>query len=146
MYLTQGLHRAVQQQPDRVMTSFGGRERTFGEVADRVARLAGALRALGTGDGDRVAMLSLNSDRYSEYLLAVPWADAVLNPVNVRWSVAEIAYSLRDSDSRVLLVDDTFAPMLPALRAEVLNMFTTLGQGRSGTATMVPGYAGRASR
>ena len=73
--------------------------------------------ALGVGDGDRVAMLALNSDRYNEYLLAVPWANAVLNPVNFRWSVAEIAYALRDSASRVLLVDDMFAPMLPALRA-----------------------------
>jgi acyl-CoA synthetase (AMP-forming)/AMP-acid ligase II len=91
VYLTQGLHRAVQQQPDQVMTICGERRRTFAEVADRVARLAGALRALGVGDGDRVAMLALNSDRYSEYLLAVPWANAVLNPVNVRWSGPEIA-------------------------------------------------------
>jgi acyl-CoA synthetase (AMP-forming)/AMP-acid ligase II len=84
MYLTQGLHRAVQQQPDEVMTIFGARRRTFREVAGRVARLAGALRELGVGEGDRVAMLALNSDRYNEYLLAVPWANAVLNPVNFR--------------------------------------------------------------
>jgi acyl-CoA synthetase (AMP-forming)/AMP-acid ligase II len=129
MYLTQGLHRAVQQQPDQRMTIFGTRERTFGEVAGRVARLAGALRELGTGDGDRVAMLSLNSDRYSEYLLAVPWANAVLNPVNTRWSVAEIAYSLRDCDTRVLLVDDTFAPMLPALREAVPGLATVIHAG-----------------
>jgi acyl-CoA synthetase (AMP-forming)/AMP-acid ligase II len=65
MYLTQGLHRAVQQRPAEIMTIFGQRRRTFREAADRVARLAGALRAVGVGDGDRVAMLSLNSDRYS---------------------------------------------------------------------------------
>ncbi|MFJ2158081.1 long-chain fatty acid--CoA ligase [Streptomyces sp. NPDC087856] len=117
MYLTQGLHRAVQQHPDRVMTTFGERTRTFGEVADRVARLAGGLRGIGVRRGDRVAMLALNSDRYSEYVLAVPWADAVLNPLNVRWSAAEVGYALRDSATRVLLVDDAFAPMVPALRA-----------------------------
>ena len=66
MYLTQGLHRAVQQRPDQAMTIFGERRRTYREVADRVARLAGALRELGVREGDRVAMLSLNSDRYSE--------------------------------------------------------------------------------
>ncbi|RJQ78435.1 long-chain-fatty-acid--CoA ligase [Pseudonocardiaceae bacterium YIM PH 21723] len=133
MYLTQGLHRAVQQQPDAVMTVCGDRTRTFTEVADRVARLAGALRELGVRPGDRVAMLALNSDRYSEYLLATPWADAVLNPVNFRWSPAEIAYSLRDSDSKVLLVDDMFAPMVPTLREQVpgLGMVIHTGDGRA---------------
>lgn len=129
MYLTQGLHRAVQQHPDATATVFGDRHRTFAEVADRVARLAGGLRALGVAAGDRVAMLGLNSDRYHEYLLAVPWADAVLNPVNVRWSPAEIAYSLRDSGSRILFVDDTFAPMLPAVRAEYPDLETVVHSG-----------------
>jgi acyl-CoA synthetase (AMP-forming)/AMP-acid ligase II len=129
MYLTQGLHRAVQQRPDQVMTIFGKRRRTFREAADRVARLAAALHKVGVGRGDRVAMLALNSDRYSEYLLAVPWADAVLNPVNTRWSAAEIAYSLGDSDSRVLLADDAFAPMLPALRAACPGLATVIHAG-----------------
>jgi acyl-CoA synthetase (AMP-forming)/AMP-acid ligase II len=129
VYLTQGLHRALQQRPEAVMTVFGDRTRTFAEVADRVARLAGALRAHGVAPGDRVAMLALNSDRFSEYLLAVPWADAVLNPVNIRWSPVEIAYSLRDSDTRVLLVDDTFAGVLPALRAAAPDLRTVIHAG-----------------
>ncbi|GAA0595592.1 long-chain fatty acid--CoA ligase [Kribbella sandramycini] len=129
MDLTQGLHRAVQQQPDAIMTICGPRQRTFREVADRVARLAGALRGLGVGSGDRVGILALNSDRYSEYLLAVPWADAVLNPVNIRWSAAEIAYSLADCDTRTLFVDDAFAPMLPALRADVPGVTTVIHVG-----------------
>ena len=120
MYLTQGLHRSVQQRPDDVstiaITAGGTRVRTYAETAERVSRLAGALRALGVGPGDRVAVLALNGDRYHEYLLAVPWADAVLNPINVRWSPAEIAYGLEHSGTRVLFVDDTFAAMLPALR------------------------------
>lgn len=118
MYLTQGLHRALQRDPTSVLTICGDRKRTVGEVADRVARLAGGLRALGVGEDDRVAMLSQNSDHFSEYLLAVPWANAVLNPVNVRWSAAEIAYSLRDSETVALIVDDVFAPLVPRLLKE----------------------------
>jgi acyl-CoA synthetase (AMP-forming)/AMP-acid ligase II len=129
MYLTQGLHRAVQQTPGATMTVCGERTRTVARVADRVARLAGALRGLGVGDGDRVAMLALNSDRYHEYLLAVPWANAVLNPVNTRWSAAEIAYSLVDSGTDVLLVDDAFAPMVPALREACPRLATVIHAG-----------------
>ncbi|MFE3000990.1 long-chain fatty acid--CoA ligase [Nocardia sp. NPDC059246] len=129
MYLTQGLHRSAQQHPDGIITIHGGRTRTNCESLDRVARLASALRELGVGDDDRVAMLALNSDRYHEYLLAVPWANAVLNPVNTRWSPAEIAYSLQDSSTRVLLMDDTFTAMLPAIRAAYDGLETVIHCG-----------------
>ncbi|MRH86873.1 long-chain-fatty-acid--CoA ligase [Nocardia sp. SYP-A9097] len=142
MYLTQGLHRAAQQTPDAAMTIFGDRTRTFREGRDRIARLAGALRELGVGDGDRVGMLGLNSDRYHEYLLAVPWANAVLNPVNIRWSPAEIAYSLRDSGTAVLLVDDAFAAMLPTLRQEHPELTTVIHCGDGPTPEGALSYEG----
>ena len=56
----------------------------------------------------------------------MPWADAVLNPVNIRWSVGGDRYSLRDSDTRVLFVDDTFAPMVPALRERAPDLTTVV--------------------
>jgi len=122
MYLTQSLHRAVQQHPDRIAVRFGDRQRTFCEFADRVARLAGALQQLGMQEGDRVAMLSLNSDRYLEYQMAVPWGGGVLNPCNIRWSAAEILYSLDDSGSTLLLVDETFRPMVEQFRGDARTL------------------------
>ena len=122
MYLTQALHRAVQQHPDRIASIFGTRRRTFAEFADRVARLAGALQKLGMKPGDRVAMLALNSDRYLEYQMAVPWAGGVLNPCNTRWSAAEIVYSLDDSGSTLLLVDENFRPMIEGLRRDAKSL------------------------
>lgn len=118
MYLTQALHRAVQRHPDRIAVRFGDRQQTFAGFYDRVARLAGALQELGMRAGDRVAMLSLNSDRYLEYQMAVPWAGGVLNPCNIRWSAAEILYSLEDSGSTILLVDETFRPVAEQFRRE----------------------------
>lgn len=118
MYLTQGLHRALQQHPDRTAVHFGGTKRSFRGLGERVARLASALQALGMATGDRVAMLAMNSDRYLEYQLAVPWGGGVLNPCNVRWSVAEIVYSLKDSGSTMLIVDDAFKPMVEQIRRD----------------------------
>ena len=118
MYLTQCLHRSVQQHPDRIAVRFGERRRTFREYVDRVSQLAGALKALGMKAGDRVAMLSLNSDRYLEYQMGVPWGGGVLNPCNIRWSPAEILYSLEDSGSTLLLVDETFKDLVERFRRE----------------------------
>ena len=133
MQITQTLHRAVQCDPGRVSTIHGDRTRTVGETADRVARLAGAITALGVGDGDRVGVLALNSDRYYELLYAVPWAGAVVNPVNVRWSAAEIAYSLRDCGTDVLFVDDAFAPMVDDLRERAPELHTVVFCGDGAT-------------
>jgi len=119
MYLTQPLHRNLQSSPEQTMTICGERSHTVRQYVERVARLAGALRQLGVGSGDRVAMLSLNSDRYMEYLNGVPWADAVLNPCNSRWSVKENAYALNDSETVILLVDDHFKNMGQSLHEQV---------------------------
>ncbi|MFF8955349.1 long-chain fatty acid--CoA ligase [Streptomyces sp. NPDC014894] len=116
MYLTQPLHRALQQLPDAPMTVHGERTRTTRQVADRVARLAAAFRSLGVVAGDRVGMLALNSDRVHEYFLATWWIGAAAHPINVRWSPAEIAYAVADSGTEVLLVDDAFSAAVPELR------------------------------
>ena len=133
MQLTQALHGAVARQPLGIATVCGGRRHTFTQFRDRVARLAGALRSLGVTSGDRVGILSLNSDRYVEAYMAVPWADAVINPVNTRWSAAEIACSLDDCDTRVLLVDDHFAPMVADLRARSRSLATLVHLGDNPT-------------
>lgn len=133
MHITQSLHRAVQTGPDRVSTIFGARTRTVGQTADRVARFAGALRGLGVNDGERVGMYALNSDRYHEFLFAVPWAGGVVNPVNIRWSPAEVAYSLVDCGTDILLVDDAFAGTVDELRAKAPNLRTVIfcGDGQT---------------
>ncbi|MFC4521462.1 long-chain-fatty-acid--CoA ligase [Cupriavidus pinatubonensis] len=118
MYMTQGLHRSMQQRPQQVAIRYEGKETTYAQLGDRVARLAGALRQLGVQDGDRVAMFSMNSARYIEYYMAVPWAGAVLNPVNIRWSAAEILYSFEDSATSVLIVDDHFKNVAATVAAD----------------------------
>ncbi len=122
MNLTQSIHRARQQRSDDIATIFGPRVRTVGEHFDRVARLGGALRALGLGDGDRVAIMALNSDRYAELLLAVPWAGGVLTPLNTRWNAAEILYALNDSTTSVLFVDASFASLVGDLKEKAPSL------------------------
>ena len=118
MYITQGLHRAIQQTPDKTAFVSANRSFSFAQVGDRVARLAGALQQLGMKPGDRIALLSMNSDRYLEAMLGIIWGGGAVNPCNIRWSAAEIIYSLKDSTSTMLFVDETFKPMIPQILAE----------------------------
>jgi acyl-CoA synthetase (AMP-forming)/AMP-acid ligase II len=129
MYLTQGLRRAVQQTPGATASVFQGRRRTFAELGARVARLGGLLRGLGVAPGDRVGMLSLNSDWYLEYYPGVYWAGGAVNPINTRWSPAEIAFSLEDCQTGILLVDDHHAALVPELRRRCPGLHTVVHVG-----------------
>ncbi len=109
MNITHGLRRALQINPNGHAVTCGGRRRNWREVGDRVSRLAAGLRGLGVDTGDRVAILSLNSERYLELYLATGWAGAVIVPLNIRWSLLENEDALRDCRASVLVVDKAFS-------------------------------------
>ncbi|WP_395701310.1 long-chain-fatty-acid--CoA ligase [Aquabacterium sp.] len=128
--LTQALRKGQRERPNETAAICGTERISRAQLADRVARLAGVLQQLGMAPGDRVGMLSLNSIRFVEYFYGCWWGGGVVNPVNIRWSPKEVAYSLDDCDTRLLIVDDTFAPMVPALRAFSKSLATVIYVGR----------------
>ncbi len=131
MYLTAGLHRSVQKHPDKTATITGARRQTFQQLANRVAHTAGALQALGLQPGERLSVLAHNSDRLMALLLAGWWAGLVVNPINTRWSAAEVSYALRDCGASALAVDDALWPVAQALESDLpaLRQRLYMGQG-----------------
>lgn len=111
------LDKTVLHYPDRRATVWGERRRTWTEIGDRVARTAGGLRGLGVEDGERVAVLAMNSDAYLELFFAAAWAGGVIVPLNTRWSSRELADALTDCTPAVLVVDETFRPRLEEILA-----------------------------
>ncbi|WP_454629913.1 acyl-CoA synthetase [Bradyrhizobium cenepequi] len=134
LQLTEGLHRQLRCAPDAVATVFGDRHQTWRQLAERSTRLAAVLRDAGMIENDRVAMLALNSDRYLEYMLGVWWGGGALNPANTRWSAAEVAFSLDDCDTRILLVDDHFASWCGELRSRSRSLRTIIYVGEADAA------------
>lgn len=122
IYLTQSVHRNCQKYPNKIMSMHNGRERTWIDFKIRISRCAAALQAMGLQPNDRIAILALNSDYYLEYYLAVLWAGGAVVPLNTRWSVKENAYSLKDSATKMLFVDDAFLPQVEGLRAENIQV------------------------
>jgi long-chain acyl-CoA synthetase len=116
------LRRAQQLHPDAIAAYDGDGSVTFAQFTDRVMRIAGALRDLGVQSGHRVAVLMLNSLRYFELYHAVPLAGAIVVPINIRWNPAEIGFGLSDSGARLLVVDDYFACVAPALSASLPDL------------------------
>lgn len=96
-----------------------GASLTYGELADRASRLAGALRRRGLRAGDVVAIVSENCPAYLEMTWACRLAGLYHVTVNSHLGVDEISYILGDSGARALLVSATLAvhPRLTAERA-----------------------------
>src|SRR6478752_3852293 len=104
----------VIDEPTQPAPSLG--EVTYREMARRGRAFNAALDGLGIGEGERVAIVSHNSARLLELLLAVPSAGRVLVPVNFRLSPEEVSYIVGHSGARVLLVDPELETTLKGVR------------------------------
>jgi len=88
-------------------------EGTFATHVERVLRLSSALgHELGVGAGDRFAVLAMNGHEFIELYHAALFGAGIVNPVNIRFSPAELAYVLEDSGSRVVFTDPVFGTLV----------------------------------
>src|SRR3954465_13150726 len=109
------LRRAVQVAADRPAVVCGHTRLTYAQMWERCRRLAGALRALGLQEGDRVGVVSPNCHRYLEIYQAVPGAGMVLVPLNQRHTDAELRFALEDSGTKVLFAGRPVADLPPCV-------------------------------
>ncbi|MGH8687066.1 MAG: AMP-binding protein, partial [Burkholderiales bacterium] len=85
MNLAQLLHAVARRLPQASALARGPRVvATYGELSERVARLAGGLRARGLARGDRVALAMKNCPEYYELLFACWHAGLVAVPMNAK--------------------------------------------------------------
>jgi long-chain acyl-CoA synthetase len=92
---------------------------TFGDHTDRILRLASAMRTeLGVKPRHRFAVLAVNGHEYLELYHAAMFGAGIINPLNIRFTPAELAYVLNDSGCRVVFTDPVFAPLLDRAREE----------------------------
>ena len=111
---------------EAVVETGGGPRLSYASLWDRAARVAGGLRGLGVQRGDRVAIRLGNGVDWVLAFLGAVLADAVVVPVNTRFTEEEANYVVTDSgaayvfapgaalpDGDALVVDDA-EPSSPA--------------------------------
>ncbi len=69
------------------------------------AALAHALQDMGVGKGDRVAFAMRNLPEWPMVFFAITTIGAIAVPLNAWWTGAELAYGIRDSGAKVVIVD-----------------------------------------
>ena len=123
------IERRARATPKRVAIVFGGKGRTYEQVAERIRRLANGLRTLGVEDGDRVAWLGPNHPAFLETLFAVGEAGSRPGPLNHRLDAAVLRHVLEDSAPKLAVMTGPFTslPIPPEVEARV--SVDTVGDG-----------------
>jgi len=115
--------------PGTTALRFEGATLSYADLSERIALAARALKSqLGVGRGDRVAILSLNHPDYLVLLYACARLGAMLLPLNWRLAPPEQVFILSDASAKVLVVEQDFAGVAPALK-EALPDIRLIGLG-----------------
>ncbi len=89
---------------------------TFGEMAERVNRLANWLRTAGAGPENPVGAMSTNGIEYVETYFAAAKIGATFVPLNYRAKHEELTYMINTSDIHVLFVGERYLDLVKALK------------------------------
>jgi len=98
------LNRAEALWPKREAIIDGKRRFTYAELAQRVRCLANQLGKLGVKKGDVVSIIAPNCAEFIEAYFATALLGSILNPINRKLSVKEMAAIIRDAKAKTLII------------------------------------------
>jgi long-chain acyl-CoA synthetase len=104
---------------------------TYGEILEKVDRLAGFLADKGLKEGDKIALFLRNSPEFIYTIFAVSKLGAILVPINTFLKEDELSYILEDSGSSVLLASSIHEKVVNSSNASTLCKFIVWEGGKS---------------
>ncbi len=113
------LTRRASLTPDREGLVCEGVRRTFKDLNERANRLAHAMKDLGVGHGDRVALLALNDPEYFDLYFGLGKIGAILVPINYRLAGPEIQFIISDCGAKVFFFGKEYIEIAESIRSDV---------------------------
>src|SRR3990172_4685947 len=117
MLMSDGLRRNAANFPQKAAARDRFREITYGELNDRVNRLANGLLSLGIRKGDDVAILVGNRIEHLEILFATAKIGALAIPLDIKWKALELGSVLDFFKPRALILQTDCLAAFEATRA-----------------------------
>jgi long-chain acyl-CoA synthetase len=118
------LSQAAEKSPQAPALTFFGRTLTYAELTEHAARFAQALTELGLTPGERLAILLPNCPQLVVAYHAALRLGAIVVLLNPLLTAKELAYQLKDSGARRLVVLDHFLPKVEEVqgRADLAHL------------------------
>ena len=96
---------------------------TYGDILEKVDKLAGFLTQKGLKEGDRIAFFLRNSPEFIYTIFAASKLGAILVPVNTFLKEDELSYILEDSGSSLLVASAIYDKVVNSSKASSLCKF-----------------------
>lgn len=103
---------------DKDAVSFFGATTTYKQLGESVERVAGALRELGVGAGDRVALVMPNCPQHVVAFYAVLRLGAIVVEHNPLYTQGELETQFLDHGATLAIAWDKVAPTLSAMKGQ----------------------------
>lgn len=120
------LTRAELVYPNKTAVVHGEKRFTYREFAERIYRLADALKKKGIANGDKVAFICPNIPPMLEAHYAVPMIGAALVSINIRLSQQEVSYIIDHSDAKLVVVDSEFSALVKPEELPKVETYVTV--------------------
>src|SRR5262245_26143639 len=120
--------------PDREALVDGALRLTYQQFFTRCDQWSTALKALGVGQGDRVAYIAPNTHAQLESFYGVPQIGAVLVPINYRLSPGEFEFIINHSGATVVCAHEEYLECVDGIRSQLptVRHFVALEGSRPG--------------
>ncbi len=103
---------------DRPFLTLADATVSYGDFADRVWRLAGALRDMGVGHGDKVCLFLPNGLPFALGMFAVARLGAIFVPAHAQFTAHELRYVLQHADAVAVITDAEQLELVAQVRDE----------------------------
>jgi len=122
---------SAERLPDKVCFYYDDEPVTFAEQRRRVTSVANQLIQLGVAPGDSVALFCGTGPEWVDTWLAAAEVGAISVPVNTAFRGDFLAHQLRDSRTRLILVDAELADRVAAVAGDLPDLATVVVRGEA---------------
>ncbi len=111
IFLPDWLTRCAENHPQRLAVQCENVQWSFAELDRQASRIARQLATSGVQEGSRIALLASNGLSYVAFVHALARLGAILVPLNVRLTLQELCWQLRDVHASLLVCDADYASL-----------------------------------
>lgn len=131
MFVFEKLAEHAKVQPEKVISTFQGRETTYREFYQQVKNLAGYFQAKGYQKEDKIALFLPNSDYFLVCYYACQLGGFTVAPVNTKLTVPEVGYILTHSEAKALIYDERLQEIINQLNLDQFEDLLIVGKESS---------------